>query len=212
MRKKRSRGKNALRFDIVSNERGPSSKGSPLVLIGVAALFCGALLFSFGSDDQTQPLGSADGAGAAASITQHASAELGSEASSGEIAPALASTAQGHEFTGQFQTCGRERITCVVDGDTIWLNGQKIRIADIDTPEVSHPKCRQELVLGIAATQRLVELLNQGSFSVIKAGDRDEDRYGRKLRIIVRGNSSIGDQLVREGLAHSWVGHKKPWC
>ena len=24
---------------------------------------------------------------------------------------------------------------CVVDGDTIWLNGQKIRIADIDTPE-----------------------------------------------------------------------------
>ncbi len=31
------------------------------------------------------------------------------------------------------------RRTCVVDGDTIWLEGVKIRIADIDTPEISQP-------------------------------------------------------------------------
>src|SRR4249919_347673 len=28
---------------------------------------------------------------------------------------------------------------CVVDGDTIWFNGQKIRLADIDTPETHDP-------------------------------------------------------------------------
>jgi len=37
-----------------------------------------------------------------------------------------------------FQKCALgTRQACVVDGYTIWLDGQKIRIADIDTPEVS---------------------------------------------------------------------------
>nr|MDX8317342.1 thermonuclease family protein [Agrobacterium rosae] len=34
-----------------------------------------------------------------------------------------------------FSICGSgQRITCVVDGDTFWFRGEKIRIADIDTP------------------------------------------------------------------------------
>jgi len=28
---------------------------------------------------------------------------------------------------------------------------------------------------------------------------RDEDRYGRKLRVVVRNGRSLGDQLVSEG-------------
>lgn len=32
----------------------------------------------------------------------------------------------------------------MVDGDTIWLEGLKIRIADIDTPEITSPKCNAE--------------------------------------------------------------------
>ena len=41
--------------------------------------------------------------------------------------------------THSFAVCGMVRRTCVVDGDTIWLEGVKIRIADIDTPEISQP-------------------------------------------------------------------------
>lgn len=38
--------------------------------------------------------------------------------------------------TRSFPICnGPLRTTCVVDGDTIWMGGVKIRIADIDTPE-----------------------------------------------------------------------------
>ena len=37
---------------------------------------------------------------------------------------------------------------CVVDGDTNHWGGVKIRLADIDTPEISSPKCSSELALG----------------------------------------------------------------
>lgn len=113
-----------------------------------------------------------------------------------------------------FRICddGR-RITCVVDGDTFWLEGEKIRIADFDTPEVSEPQCASELQLGTRAIRRLVELLNQGPFELALASDgRDEDRYGRKLRIVLRDGRSIGDTLVAEGLAHPWRGRREPWC
>ena len=101
---------------------------------------------------------------------------------------------------------------CVVDGDTFRMNGAKIRIADIDTPEISQPQCSREYDLGIKARDRLVALLNQGAFSAVAVGNRDEDRYGRKLRVLVRNGRSLGDQLVAEGLARTWTGRKESWC
>ena len=114
--------------------------------------------------------------------------------------------------THSFAVCGMVRRTCVVDGDTIWLEGVKIRIADIDTPEISQPKCDYEYDLGIKARDRLVVLLNQGEFSSVPIGNRDEDQYGRKLRVLMRDGRSIGDQLVAEGLARTWSGRREPWC
>ncbi len=112
-----------------------------------------------------------------------------------------------------FNECiGATRVTCVVDGDTIWLDGIKIRIADIDTPEVGSPGCAEELALGRQATQRLIELLNIGPFSLETAGARDEDVYGRKLRVFTRDGKSLGRMLVDEGLAHVWDGSKHSWC
>ncbi|WP_346770465.1 thermonuclease family protein [Sphingomonas sp. AOB5] len=77
-------------------------------------------------------------------------------------------------------------IDCVVDGDTFWLDGEKIRIADIDAPETHPPRCAEEERLGNAATARLRDLLNAGPIT-LAAADRDTDRYGRKLRIVTRG-------------------------
>jgi micrococcal nuclease len=36
------------------------------------------------------------------------------------------------------------RITCVVDGDTFWLAGEKVRIADINAPELHGAGCPAE--------------------------------------------------------------------
>ena len=114
--------------------------------------------------------------------------------------------------THTFGVCGMVRKTCVVDGDTIWLEGVKIRVADIDTPEISQPRCDYEYELGIKARDRLVTLLNQGEFSAVPIGNRDEDQYGRKLRVLKRDGRSLGDQLVAEGLARTWDGRREPWC
>lgn len=122
--------------------------------------------------------------------------------------PASAEPRSNHSFA----VCGMVRRTCVVDGDTLWLEGVKIRIADIDTPEISQPKCDYEYDLGIKARDRLVVLLNQGEFEAVTIGSRDEDQYGRKLRVLLRDGRSIGDQLVAEGLARTWSGRREPWC
>jgi micrococcal nuclease len=100
---------------------------------------------------------------------------------------------------------------CVVDGDTIWMDGEKIRMADIDAPETHPSRCAEEARLGNAATERLQVLLNAGPVELASA-DRDTDRYGRKLRIIMQHGRSVGAVLVDEGLARTWEGRRRPWC
>ncbi len=100
---------------------------------------------------------------------------------------------------------------CVVDGDTIWYRGTKIRITGIDTPETHQPKCAAEAKLGAAATRRMLQLVNAGPFT-LQSINHDEDRYGRKLRILTRGGKSLGDILVEEGLARYYKGGRRSWC
>lgn len=121
-------------------------------------------------------------------------------------------TAQPDMIARNFTLCsGGGGGTCVIDGDTIRIDGQSIRIADIDTPEVRGYRCQQELALGEAATQRLVELVNSGPFELGNY-ERDEDFYGRKLRILRRDGQSLGMILVAEGLARPWGGARQSWC
>lgn len=101
---------------------------------------------------------------------------------------------------------------CVVDGDTLWMDGVKIRVSDIDAPETHSPRCAEEARLGAKATQRLLALVNEGAFAVSASDNRDEDRYGRKLRVLTRDGQSLGGILVSEGLARQWTGSRRPWC
>jgi micrococcal nuclease len=111
-----------------------------------------------------------------------------------------------------YPLCSRAtRRNCVVDGDTFYTAKDKIRISDIDAPETHPPHCAEEADLGDRATNRLSELLSAGAFELVSAG-RDEDRYGRKLRVVMRDGRSIGDILVSEGIARTWTGRRQPWC
>ncbi len=79
--------------------------------------------------------------------------------------PALAEPDTAYAAT--FAKCGSaKRINCVVDGDTFWHRGKKIRIADINTPETSRPGCAYAAGLGAGATLRLTQLLNVGLFAL----------------------------------------------
>ena len=115
-------------------------------------------------------------------------------------------------YQAMFTICsGPIRTNCVVDGDTFWFEGIKIRIADIDAPEISEPACTEEARTGELAKSRLRDLLNAGRFSLV-FGARDEDRFGRKLRVVSRDNASLGEDLVREGLARRWGDPDLGWC
>jgi endonuclease YncB( thermonuclease family) len=84
--------------------------------------------------------------------------------------------------TGTFRLCGRiSQENCVIDGDTIRYGGVRIRLADIDAPEIGDRKCASEAALGDRATQRLLQLMNAGPFEIVRVGGRDEDMYGRQL-------------------------------
>lgn len=100
------------------------------------------------------------------------------------------------------------RVNCVHDGDSFIIERERIRIADIDTPELDG-QCTYESDLPTRARDRLVVLLNSEDFEVRRQG---QDRYGRTLAIVTNSRGSIGDQLVREGLARTWSGRREAWC
>ena len=94
------------------------------------------------------------------------------------------------------------RIDHVADGDTVTLtNGQRVRLVQIDTPEVYFGvEC-----YGSAASRRTKQLLPPGTpvrLVVEPATDR-VDRYGRLLRYVIRARDglNVNVRLVAEGVA-----------
>src|SRR6185437_4507596 len=94
------------------------------------------------------------------------------------------------------------RIDHVADGDTVDLtNGEKVRLVQIDTPEVYFaPECYGEQASAI--TKRL---LPPGTLVrlVPEPATDSVDRYGRLLRYVirVRDGLNVNVQLVRIGAA-----------
>lgn len=129
------------------------------------------------------------------------------------LSPATTACAQPADTEqARFAPCGSaKRVTCVVDGDTFWYAGTKIRMADINTPETANPSCAYEAALGARAKQRLEQLLNAGPFTLEVHG-RQVDRYGRALRVVTRNGKSLGAKLADEGLAEHWQGKRGDWC
>jgi endonuclease YncB( thermonuclease family) len=102
-----------------------------------------------------------------------------------------------------------------IDGDTVTIEGERIRIANIDTPEIHHAQCDAERRLALVAKRRLESLLAGGRIVITRGDPRDgrtRDRYGRTLATISVGGHDVGDVLVDEGLARAWTGRRAPWC
>jgi micrococcal nuclease len=95
------------------------------------------------------------------------------------------------------------RFHCVHDGDTVWWQGEKIRISGIDAPELNG-RCPAERRRAITARNRLVVMINAGPVTIDLNG---ADRFGRTLASL----GGIGDQLVNEVLASRWP-KRKDWC
>jgi endonuclease YncB( thermonuclease family) len=136
-------------------------------------------------------------------------------ASRGEaIQPGLprGSTARNDGVRASFSYCKWGGGTnCVVDGDTFYLNGAKVRIADIDAPETHDYRCRSELDLGERAARELQALLNSGAVTMTSI-DRDRDVYGRLLRNVQVNGRDVGEALIAAGVARAFAGGRRSWC
>jgi len=109
------------------------------------------------------------------------------------LLPFVASAAVGQTLFG--------KVTRVVDGDTVAFkvhNGpvEKIRLADIDTPERDQP-------WGTEATTALRQwsMSKPARIEVV-----DTDRYGRLVATLWVDDENINRRLVNEG--HAWVYRK----
>ena len=91
----------------------------------------------------------------------------------------------------------------VVDGDTIILNGEKIRFSGIDTPELKQICLQddQEIGCGMFAKMLLVKKIGNNTPECISEG---KDVYKRTLAECFVNGKSLSKFLVRSGYAFAY--------
>lgn len=97
----------------------------------------------------------------------------------------------------------------VIDGDTIAIGRERIRLSGIDAPETEQAKCRSERRAGLAAKARVQDLIGSSSVTLDRVG---RDIYGRTLAVVYVDGIDLGALLVAEGHARPYGGRRKPWC
>jgi endonuclease YncB( thermonuclease family) len=96
----------------------------------------------------------------------------------------------------------------VVDGDTIHLNGKKIRFTGIDTPELRQTCIKDEIknYCGVTAKQILIDKIGNNIIECISEG---KDQYKRTLAECFVNNESLSSYLVRSGYAFAYRRYSK---
>jgi len=121
------------------------------------------------------------------------------------------------------------KILRVVDGDTVdvdidlgfgvWMHKERVRVNGIDTPE-SRTRDLEEKAFGLAAKERVKELLPIGSMQVLKteidkSGEDKKGKFGRilgdfKIYFPVYDRwSTLTESLIKEGHAVAYHGQSK---
>ena len=123
----------------------------------------------------------------------------------------------------------RAKVVRVIDGDTVdvdidlgfgvWLKNERVRLYGIDTPE-SRTRDLEEKKFGLAAKERLKELLKDDVYLRTMVGRGGEDmkgKFGRILGDFVSqyeqgtgwGQMSATEILIKEGHAVAYNGQSK---
>lgn len=113
------------------------------------------------------------------------------------------------------------KVLKVVDGDTvdvdidlgfgIVLTDERVRIMGIDTPE-SRTSDQVEKLFGLAAKERLKELLGEETVLITKDDKHGEDmkgKFGRVLGDFRVGGKTVTEILIEEGHAVAYHGQSK---
>lgn len=97
-------------------------------------------------------------------------------------------------------------VVSIYDGDTITVmvdvgfdqySKKKLRLARINTPEVKGPQREQ----GIAARDYLIAMIPVGTQIDIRTIKDTQEKYGRYLAEVFKGDICVNDLLVQAGMA-----------
>lgn len=125
--------------------------------------------------------------------------------------------AQGYDFYEGLESrpmpiCGSgANENCVVDGEIFWLNGEQIRIANIDAPQLEG-RCLSETARAREARATLQQLLDN---QPIELRGKGRDAFGRVLAEVRIPDGDVGRKMVRFNVAATWKGREEPvetWC
>ncbi|MBI5598924.1 MAG: thermonuclease family protein [Deltaproteobacteria bacterium] len=108
-------------------------------------------------------------------------------------------TGAGFSLTAAARSPGRHPeaviVRWVIDGDTIVLpDGEKVRYAGIDAPEVGEPFYKE-------AKRRNIALVRDREVNVVACDERPRDKYGRLLAWVYVDGVDVSGVLLKEGLA-----------
>ena len=96
----------------------------------------------------------------------------------------------------------------ITDGDTIKVNGEKIRFSGIDTPELKQTCIKQGVKkpCGMTAKQILIDKIGNNNVICVNEG---KDQYKRTLAECFVNNESLSSYLVRSGYAFAYIRYSK---
>ena len=91
----------------------------------------------------------------------------------------------------------------ITDGDTITINGEKIRFSGIDTPEIKQAcvKDGAKNLCGIKAKEILADKIANNKVNCLSEG---KDQYKRTLAECFVNDESLSSYLVRSGYAFAY--------
>ena len=102
----------------------------------------------------------------------------------------------------------------IIDGDTIEINGEKIRFSGIDAPESNYRGKKQVCYLnekkvfcGELSTEKLKE--KKGTNSITCEREKGKDFYGRTLAECFINDESLSKFMVRNGYAFDYTRYSK---
>ena len=96
----------------------------------------------------------------------------------------------------------------ITDGDTIKIDGEKIRFSGIDTPELKQTCIKEGIKnsCGLIVKQILIDKIADNKVKCIKEG---QDQYKRILAECFVNNESLSRYLVRSGYAFAYRKYSK---
>jgi len=115
----------------------------------------------------------------------------------------------------------------IVDGDSVRIHNQSIRLVGFNAPETRNASCPAEAELGARATRRLRELVRAGGldFEYVRCsypeGTQGTSAYNwkRDCGMLRSNGKDVGSILIAEGLAVPFVcgathcpATPRPWC